>query len=244
MASQALADTARRLIRHIRSGVLATTLPAEGSHPATPFASLVTVAAAPDLAPLLWLSALAQHSRNLARNPRCSLLLAGPPATLNPQTAPRVTLIGTAARCEDSALLARWHALNPYAAGYAALTDFSLWRLSIEAVHAVSGFAAAARLEPALLVPDLAAVSALAAAEPAILAHCNTDHGPAMDAIATAAGGSKSGWRMAALDTDGFDLACGEELLRIDFSMPVRDPAEVRAELVRLARSARESLRA
>ncbi len=241
MASPALAETARRLIRRTRSGVLATSLPAHGSISPTPFASLVTVAAAPDLAPLLWLSGLARHSRNLARDLRCSLLLAGPPVNSNPQTAPRVTVIGTAARAEDAALLARWHALNPYAASYAGLTDFSLWRISIEGVYAVAGFAAAARLDPAQLLPGPAIAGQLAAAEPAILAHCNTDHAAAMDAIAAGAGGSGDGWRIVALDTDGFDLARGEEVLRIDFTAPVQSPGTVRAELIRLARAARES---
>jgi len=239
MASARLAAIARRLIRHTRSGVLATTLPAEESRPATPFASLVSLAAAPDLAPVLWLSALAQHSRNLARDPRCSVLLAGPPVGPNPQTAPRVTLIGAAARIDDAALLARWHALNPHAALYAGLTDFSLWRLTIEAVHAVAGFAAAARLDPALVLPDPAIASRLAAAEPGILAHCNEHHAPAMDAIAAGAGASGSGWRLAALDPDGCDLARGEDLLRIDFAAPAQTPDAVRAELVRLARAAR-----
>ncbi len=241
MAPPALAETARRLIRRTRSGVLATSLPAHGSTPSTPFASLVTAAAAPDLAPLLWLSALARHSRNLARDPRCSLLLAGSPAGSNPQTAPRVTVIGTARESEDAALLARWHALNPYAASYSGLTDFSLWRISIEGVHAVAGFAAAAQLDPAVLVPDPAVAGQLATAEPAILAHCNTDHAAAMDAIAAGAGGSGSGWRIVALDTDGFDLARGEGLLRIDFTKPVQSPGAVRAELVRLARAVRQS---
>ncbi|MDA8050565.1 MAG: DUF2470 domain-containing protein [Rhodospirillales bacterium] len=246
MADLPLAETARRLIRRTRAAVLATSLPAAGTDlgtgPGMPFASLVTQAPAPDLAPLLWLSLLARHTQNLDRDPRCSLLVAGPPVSPNPQTAPRVTLIGTAARAADPALLARWHALNPYAAPYAGLTDFSLWRLSITAAHVVGGFAAAAELNPTRLVPDQAAVAALAKVEPEILAHCNSEHAAAIDAIAGAAGGAGTGWRVVAVDPDGCDLVRGEAVLRIDFAAPVRSAGGVHTQLICLARGARESL--
>lgn len=235
MADAALIATTRRLIRRIRSGVLATTLAPGHGHPATPFASLVTVAPAHDLSPLCWLSALAQHSRNLTRDPRCSLLLAGPPQTPNPQTAARATLTGSAARIDDPALLARWHALNPYAGWYSGLQDFSLWRLTIEAVHVVAGFAAASWIDPAALARDPGVESAFAADEAAIVARCSADHAASLPAIAVAAGGSAGTWRLVAADPDGFDLGSGEAVLRIDFQDPVQSPAEFRAALRRLA---------
>jgi len=149
MADPALAAAARKLIRDARSGVLATLAPG-----GAPFASLVTPATAPDLSPLLFLSRLARHTQNLAADPRCSLLLAGPATGPNPQTTPRVTLIGTAALEPDASLRARWLALHPYAQPYAELPDFALWRLSITEAHFVAGFAATARLAPTDLLPD------------------------------------------------------------------------------------------
>lgn len=252
MASVPLIESARRLIRRVRSGALATSLPPQFGHsstpplqrdssnsvPSTPFASLVTVAPAADLSPLFWLSAIAQHSRNLAHDPRCSVLLAGPPTTPNPQTAPRVTLSGTAARIDDPALVARWHALNPYAGWYASLPDFSLWRLTIEAVQAIAGFAAAAWIDPARLAPDPGVASAFAAAEAATLAHGNARDGAALQAIAAASGGSGDGWQLVAVDPDGFDLGRGEAVLRIDVPEPMQSPAELSAELRRLAERA------
>jgi heme oxygenase (biliverdin-IX-beta and delta-forming) len=246
MAGPATAEAARRLIRGARSGVLATNTKGEspaGAGAGTPFASLVTPATAPDLSPLLWLSGIARHTRNLAADPRCSLLLMGPPSGPNPQTAPRVTLIGSAAPLPDPALRARWLALHPYADQYAELPDFSLWRLSIAAAHFVGGFAAAASIRPAGLLPDAQAVAAIAAAEPAILAHCNADHAAALDAIAAAESSTPgAGWRLVAVDVDGCDLARGETALRIPFAAPVASPGEVRAELVRLAAAARHAL--
>ncbi|MGH7104598.1 MAG: HugZ family protein [Acetobacteraceae bacterium] len=253
LASVPLIESARRLIRRIRSGALATSLPPQFGHsstlalqlhssssvPSTPFASLVTVAAAADLSPLFWLSALARHSRNLAHDPRCSVLLAGPSVAPNPQTAPRVTLCGTAGRIDDPALLARWHALHPYADWYAGLQDFSLWRLRIEAVHAVAGFAAAGWIDPARLAPDPAIAGAFAAAEAAILAHCNARDAASLGAIAAAAGSSGEDWQLIAVDPDGFDLGRAEGVLRIDFPSPLQSPAEFGAALRRLAEPSR-----
>ncbi len=252
MAEPTPAAAARRLIRHARSGVLATVTP-DGA----PFASLVTPATAPDLSPLLWLSRLARHTQNLAADPRCSLLLAGPAAGPNPQTAPRVTILGTAAPVADepvadepvmAVLRARWLALHPYALPYTQLRDFALWRLTIAAAHFVAGFAATARLTAAELLAEPRSAADLAAAEPGILAHCNAEHGDALNAIALnaiagAAGGVGTSWRLVSVDVDGCHLAQGEAVLRIDFAGPLTGPGGVRAELVRLARAARESAR-
>ncbi len=227
--AEASSRAARLLVRRGRVGVLASTAPG-----GAPFASLVTPAASPDLSPLLWLSRLARHTQNLLADPRCSLLLAGPAEGANPQTAPRVTLIGTAAPVGDEkALKARWLALHPYALPYAGLADFSLWRLSIGEAHFVAGFAATARLTGAEIAPDPRSVAAVAEAEPAILADCN-QHVAA--AIARNAGGSDTGWRLVAVDVDGCDLARSETVLRVDFASPATGPEGVRAELLRLAR--------
>ena len=173
---------ARRLIRAARAATLAT------QQDGQPFASWVTPATAPDLAVLLWLSTLSEHTRQLSREPRCALLFAGAAETANPQTAPRVTVTGLAERIEDAALKARWLARHPYAALYADFGDFALWRIAPQGALLVGGFARATRLRQAELRPDHAAV---AAAEAEILAHVNQDHPAAVAAIARKLGGGE-----------------------------------------------------
>lgn len=231
---------ARRLIRAAASATLATQ--ADGQ----PFASLVTPATAPDLTPLLWLSTLSEHTRQLQREPRCALLFTGTAVEANPQTAPRVTLTGLAERMPDPdvpALKARWLARHPYATLYADFGDFALWRVRPGGALLVGGFARAIRLKPDALLPDPAAVAAIATAEPDILDHVNADHADALGAIATGLlGGSAGDWRLAAVDPDGCDLAAGEAVLRLHFAAPVTDAGAVRTELVRAAREARTRL--
>src|SRR5579872_2733273 len=185
----AAAWEARKLLRAARVASLATV--AEGA----PAASLVTPAMAPDLAPLLLLSDLAEHTRHLRADPRCALLVAGPPADANPQTAPRVTLRAIAEEVADAALKARWLALHPYAVAYADFADFHLWRLRPTACLYVGGFAQAHHLTPATLAPDPLAVADIAAAEAAIIVEYNAHH-PG---------------RLVAVDVDGCDFSDGAQ---------------------------------
>ena len=222
---------ARQLIRAARSATLATQ--ADGQ----PFAALVTPATAPDLSVLLWLSTLSEHTRHVSREPRCALLFTGAAEGPNPQTAPRVTVTGLAERIEDAALKSRWLTRHPYAALYADFADFALWRIRPQAALLVGGFARATRLREAQLRPDHEAV---AAAEGDILRHVNEDHADAVAAIARGLGGGPGAWRLGAVDTEGCDLALGEEVRRLDFAAPATTPDAIRLELIRAARRARE----
>ena len=233
---------ARRLIRAAREATLATV--ARGGQP---FASLVTPATAGDLSVLLWLSRLSEHTRHLMNDQRCSLLFAGAPAGPNPQQRPRVTVTGLAAPVggvEAEALKARWLARHPYAAAYAGFADFGLWRVVPEQALHVGGFATAKRIAGPTLRPDRASVAALAAAEADILAHVNTDHAEAIEAIARGlCDGRGTGWRLVALDIDGCDLARGNQVARLAFPTPVADAAAAREALVLAARQARARLK-
>ncbi len=219
------------LLRAARVGTLAT---AQDGHP---FASLVTPATAPDRSVLMLLSNLSEHTRHLKADPRCSLMVTGAATGPNPQTAPRFTLSGTAARIGDAALKDRWLALHPYAALYADFGDFALWRIEIGAGMLVGGFARAYRLKQGALTADPAALAAIEAAARDIMAHCNAEHADALALLA----GTPGAWRMVAVDIDGCDLAAGEQLRRVAWSAPAADAGAIRAELVKKVSIARKT---
>ena len=226
---------ARRLLRSARSATLATQAGGQ------PYAALVTPAVLPDASVLLLLSGLSEHTKHLRLDPRCALLVAGAATDLNPQTAPRLTVTGRAAPEHDPALKERWLRIHPYAGFYAGLPDFTLWRVQPGSGHFVGGFARAARLGADSLRPDPGAMQAVSHAENSVVAHCNDDHPEALEVIAADAGGRVGpGWRMVAVDTDGFDLARNEDVLRVAWSAPVSDALQVRGELVRMAHAARD----
>lgn len=222
---------ARKLLRAARSASLATVLDGQ------PFASLVTLACTGDLSVLLLLSDLSEHTRHLRADPRCSLLVVGEATGANPQTAPRVTVTGLAAVANDPALKARFLAVHPYAGLYADFGDFHVWRVRVMGAQVVGGFARAARVREAVLLPEAGAVAALAASAEGIMGHCNADHAAAMAVLAGEPGGD---WRMVGVDVDGCDLASGERVRRVAWAGPVGDAGAVRGELVRLVGEGRE----
>lgn len=230
MSDERPAWSARKLLRAARSATMATSAAGQ------PFASLVTPACAPDLAILLLLSGLSEHTRHLRADPRCSLLVCGTAAGVNPQTTPRVSVTGVAETVADAVLKERFLRVHPYAAPYADFADFALWRVRPMGGLYVGGFARAARLRAADLAPDPDGVTAICAAAAEIIARCNTDHRSAMAAIA----GAPGAWRMVSVDVDGFDLALEERVLRVHWPAPLAHPGDVRRELSRLAREAHD----
>ncbi len=229
----------RRLIRAQAHAVLATSL--AGDHGGGPYASLVAVACDLDASPLLLISDLAQHSRNIAADNRVSLLFDGGGllGAEDPLAAPRLSLLGEAARCDDKRLLARFVARHPSAAAYAGFADFHLYRVSMGRGHLIAGFGRISWVEPDELRFG-AGAQALAESEPDIVAHMNADHADAVGLYAERLlGRAGTGWRMTGIDPEGIDLRNGIETARLDFAAPVHDPANARRTLVALAAEAR-----
>lgn len=184
----------RRVVRACRKAVLSTLL-AEGG---APYGSLVTVALDHDLSPILLLSAMSDHSRNIAADARVSLLFDGTDGHPNPQTGPRVTLMGRAEKTSESRLRARFLARHPGAALYADFADFSFWRVVPERAHFVGGFGRAVWLSAPFGIDPAVSAAFAATPEPAGLA-C---------------------W-----DLDGVDVMRDDGLVRIAFARPAESPA-------------------
>ena len=199
-----------RVARACRKAALATSLDGR------PYVSLVTVAFDHDLSPILLLSRLADHTRNLLVDPRVALLLDGTDGHPNPQTGPRVTLTGVAMESEDSRLKARFLARHPGAALYAGFGDFSIWRVGLERGHFVGGFGRAVWFDAPLAERD--AASALEGGEHACLAEMNERHPDVVTALAGVAGGNAgAGWRLIGIDPGGCEMEAGGVILRLAF---------------------------
>lgn len=233
------AAAARRLIRSRDRAALATSLGGR------PYVSLVAAACDSDASPLLLLSDLAQHTRNLDADPRLSLLFEASDEHADPLAAPRLTVLGRIERCADPLAAARFAARHPASAVYRDFSDFHLYRVVVDRGHLVAGFGRIAWVEGAdLRFPGDAAL--LAAAEAAIVTHMNEGH---RDAVALYAerllGRSAGDWRMTGIDPEGIDLRraieSGGETARLDFTAPVLTPDAARAALVALAAAARDA---
>jgi heme iron utilization protein len=232
----------RRLMRRQAHAALATSL--AGEPVARPYVSLVAVACDIDASPLLLLSDLAQHSRNIAADPRVSLLFEGDARlAADPLAEPRLSLLGEAVRLDDKRLLARFVARHTSAAAYAGFGDFHLYRVTIGRGHLVAGFGRISWIEPEEL-RFAEEAGALADAEAGIIAHMNTDHADAVALYATRLlHRADAGWRTTGIDPEGIDLRCDTDATRLDFAdhalAPVRDAENARAALVALVAAAR-----
>ncbi len=235
-----LAAEARRLLRRVDRATLAT-----AGDDGWPYASLVLAALDAGGHPLLLLSDLADHTRNIARDQRVSLLFDGTAGLRQPLAGARLSVAGRVVAADEEAARARYLARHPDAALYAGFGDFRFYRVEMARAHLVAGFGRIRWIEGALLAPpvDPAALAALAAAEADIVRHMNADHSAAIQLYARTAGGDGLGWRMTGIDPEGIDLRLGGTVLRVDFAAPVADAAAAHLELVRLARAARERFR-
>ena len=224
----------RRLLRREQRGTLATSM--RGA----PYASLVLIAAAFDASPLLLLSDLAQHSRNIAFDPRVSLLLDGTAGYRDPLTGPRLTVIGLARPIEDHQSLARFTARHPTSTVYSGFGDFRLYRVTVESGHLVAGFGRIHWIDGGDLLFAAGAIT-LAAAEPEIVNHMNEHHAEAIgDYARNLLGRTGADWRMTGIDPEGVDLRREHETARLDFAGSVFTPQAARAALVELADKARK----
>lgn len=228
----------RALMRGAIKATLATALPtAEG----WPYASLVTVAHDHDLAPILLLSRLSDHTRALDADNRVSLLYEATAGFANPQQGPRVTLLGTAEKTSDEGAAKRFIARHPRAALYAGFGDFAFHRVVPDRVHYVGGFAAAHWIPGRRLgAPSSETAAAFRDSEASIVEHMNADHADAIRLIANNLLGLRGKhWSMFGIDPDGIDLRLKDRVARLDFDAPLQSPGDSRKALIELTRRAR-----
>ncbi len=234
---------ARRLLRAADRAALATRLPeappvAPEGGPGWPYASLALLAADHDAAPLLLLSDLAEHARNIAADPRVALLIDGTGGWADPLAGPRLTLLGRAAKDDCPRRRGRFLARHPAAEAYAGFADFHLYRVAVSGAHMVAGFGRIAWIAAADLAFGCRDAEPLAAGEPAILARMNGEHAAAVDRMANRLlGRTGTGWRMTGIDPEGCDLRRAGLVARLDFAGAVWDAEGAEAALLRLAMS-------
>jgi putative heme iron utilization protein len=229
------AVAAKKLMREGRSGALATLLPGAGD----PYCSLVNVATAADGAPLLLISRLAIHTKNILADPRVSLMI-DERKEGDPLQGARVMLMGSAAVSEDPDVRRRYLDRQPEAEMFVGFADFAFYRVVLKAAHLVAGFGRIVDLKPQDILTETADAAELVAAEPEILAHMNGDHADAVRLYATKLLGAHDGqWRCVGCDPEGLELQLDRTALRLPFPQRVRAPGVLRQVLKQMAEQAR-----
>ena len=233
VATPTHAERARTLVSRISTGTLCT-LAAEPE--GFPYGSFVTVAF-DNGHPVFLVSTMAEHTRNLQRDSRASLLVAE-------------TLLGPCTRVEGDGGSARATFLetHPNAAYYVDFGDFGFWRLKVESIRYIGGYGRMSWVEAA----DWQAAEPDPLAETAsdIVTHMNDDHADAMVLYCRAFSKATeiSAATMTGVDRYGFEMSAetaeGPRPVRLMFPQPVGTSGEVRTALVTMLKMARTTLEA
>ena len=238
-AQPSAAEQARTIAAAANAATLAT-LTADGD----PWASLVAYGLVGG-APVLCVSNLAEHGRNLANDPRASLSIVTASSDTDPLATSRITLAGfvtlPAGADRDAARAAYLNAV-PAARFYIEYSDFTLWVLRVNRVRWVGGYG---RMDSATAEQYLGAEpDPVTPAAARAIAHLNADHADALASMARAFGGypDTDTAVCTGIDRYGLDVRVhtprGVAYTRVGFPEPLQSADQLHSVTADLARAA------
>ena len=231
------ANDARRLLQNEYHGILST-----HSHdvPGYPFGSVMPYCLDGEGNPVILISHIAQHTKNIEANPKVSLIVTES-GVEDVHLGGRLTWIGDAERVEAedlSDLEARYYSFFPAARSYHKAHGFDFYRIKLARARFIAGFGKIWWAKNELIQKANPFHGAI---EQGMVNHMNDDHVDAMIKYCKTAEielpeGVEP--KMAGLDSEGMHLLVGSRVVRIPFSEEVVDPMSVRKQLVAMAKVA------
>jgi len=238
-----LAKEALQFLRTTHSGILSTF---SAKFAGYPFGSVAPFVLDQSGQPVILISTIAEHTKNIIANPKVSLLVFAGDDDL--QANARLTLIGEAKlMAKDNVdLRARYLRYLPQAASYFDMHDFSFYRIEIAQVRYIAGFGKMGWVDgETMLTFEAAENSQLALQETSIIEHMNADHEHSLIAYSKHFHNvSATNAEMLGIDSDGFDIKVTDEndkvsRLRFNFEQPVHDAQSTRMALVAMSKAAK-----
>nr|WP_254621387.1 DUF2470 domain-containing protein [Stutzerimonas stutzeri] len=208
------------------------------SMPGFPFGSAVPYCLSEEGWPLILISRIAQHTKNLQADARCSLLVAERGAEYV-QAKGRLTLLAEARMLSEPRLVeaaaARYYRYFPESRDYHRVHDFDFWVLQPVRWRYIGGFGAIHWLDEVALANPFAAADG---GEGGMLEHMNSDHAAAIAHYVERTGlPAEPEATMVGIDTEGFHLRIGQTIHWLAFPAPCDNPGAVRQALVAMARN-------
>ena len=237
------AERARTLVAQISTGTLCTLAIEPAGYP---YGSFVTVAFERGN-PIFLISALAEHTRNLERDPRASLLVAES-RSADPLANGRVTMLGlcTPVDADGGSARAAFLAAHPNSAYYVDFRDFGFWKLHVDSVRYIGGYGRMSWIGQAEW--ESAEPDPLGPSAAGIIAHMNAEHAEALVFYCKAFSKATdiTSASMTGIDRYGFEMSAktndGPRSVRLPFATPVSTPEDARAILISMLRDARSRL--
>ena len=233
-ASIAIGAAARALVRQCDRAVLST-MQADATE--WPYSSLVMTACDYEGRPILLLSDLAEHTKNLKHNARVSLLFDGTDGLDDRLAGARVTVMGRVAVTKDSTDRVRYVARHPSSAVYENFSDFNFYSIEVTRVHQVAGFGQIDWMPATAFLYGSTPTTEFAMNEMEFIEELNKEHADLGSRFRHVSGAlSGDGWRFTGIDPEGCDLRVDGRVARILFKEPVTDLPSIRDALNALAR--------
>ena len=220
-------SAARELLLQQSFGVLSTI---SIDVPGYPFGSVTPYCVDEQCRPVIYISNIAQHTRNIVADARVSLtVVEDNGGSGDVQAQGRVTCIANARPVSQDEAHARerYFRYFPSARQYDQTHDFAFFRLELVRVRFIGGFGRIYWVDPGEF---MARNPFSAPQESQIIQHMNNDHG---DALRHYCGGGAA--EMAGIDADGFDVLKSGKKVRFTFKTPIRNMEEARQALVAMA---------
>jgi putative heme iron utilization protein len=244
-----LASEALQFLRTTQNGVLSTHSEKFAGYP---FGSVAPFVLNHSGQPVILISTIAEHTKNIIANPKVSLLVFAGEDDL--QASARLTIIGEAIKIdkENVDLRARYLRYFPQAESYFTMHDFSFYRIAIAQTRYIAGFGKMGWVAGDDLTHDnIAADSPLASQETSIIEHMNADHVHSLIAYCKHFHHIEvSHAQMLGIDSGGFDVkvelantnqetSTNTKLIRFNFDQPIHDAQSARLALVGMSKAAK-----
>ncbi len=236
-----LALEAKEFLRSTRSGVLSSF---SAKFAGYPFGSVMPFVLGHDCQPIVLISTIAEHTKNIIANPKVSLLVFAGAEDLHANG--RLTLIGEAEQLDknDANLMARYCRYFPESIGYLAMHDFQFYRINITQARYIAGFGKMSWLGSEEVVDINQSVNTITQLETSMIEHMNADHVESMQLYCQHFHQIKPETvHLIGVDCDGFDMEVvindNIKILRVNFESPIFDANSARIAFAALAKIAR-----
>jgi putative heme iron utilization protein len=198
-----------------------------------PFGSVVPYVLDQEGLPLLLLSPLSQHTKNLEADSRCGLTVVAEGAG-DIQQRGRLSAVGKVTPAGADADVERYFRVFPHTQPYREQLGFRFYRFTPRRFHWNGGFATARWFGPDRI---LRANPLSPEAQRRIIAHMNQDHTDALRTYVGVIDGTEGEHAvvMIGIDAEGIDVRVADRLRRIPLLRPIASPAEAREVLVEMA---------
>lgn len=228
------ANLARNLLLSEYQGILSTiSVDVEGY----PFGSVVPYCLSKEGKPVILISTIAQHTKNILSDSKVSLTVTES-GIEDGQTAGRITFIGDAVKLgvDDTESIERYYQYFPQSMDYHKTHNFYFYQINLVRIRFIGGFGEIYWLEKeSFLLANPFSFDE----EKSMIEHMNADHIESMKHYCQLNDINYSEEKlpvMVGIDSEGFNLRVGKRINRINFEESVTTAMEVRKAMVAMAK--------